>query len=115
MKNEISTRSEVDSYLALLPNLKNDILELKEKWKLFYFGWIVPFKICNVSKDDFIHYASSNPEWKIEVKNDTLSISDGQASPKNEYIYLQTTIDFELYEMFVLKKSEKFVKAMTSR
>lgn len=113
-EKEISTRAEVESYFALLPSLKNDISELREKWKLFYFGWIAPFKICNVSKDDFIHYATSNPQWKIEVKEDTLSINCGDGT-KDEHLYLQTTIDFELYEMFVLKKSEKFVKAVSAR
>ena len=111
MKNEISTRAEVESYFALLPSLRNDILELKEKWNLFYFGRIAPFKICNVSKEDFIHYATSNPKWKIEVNDDILSINCGEGT-KYEHLYLHTTIDFELYEMFVLKKSEKFVNAV---
>jgi len=107
MENKISTRAEVESYFALLPSLKKDILELKGKWNLFYFGMIAPFKICNISKEDFVHYATSNPQWKIEVKEDILSINCGH-NIKDEHIYLHTTIDFELYEMFVLKNSDKF-------
>jgi hypothetical protein len=113
MKTEITPRAELEKYFALLPSLKKDIAELKQKWKDFYFGMIAPFKIFNVSKDDFIHYAKSFPEWEIEVKDGQLKMKCS-VDKLQECLYLITNVDYELYETFVLKKSEEFAKAISN-
>lgn len=61
----LSTRNDIEVYINLLSDVNKEIRYLKEKWMMFYFGWISPFKICNVSKEDFIFFANRFPKSQI--------------------------------------------------
>lgn len=99
----MSTRNDVDIYLNLLSQLNDDVTLFKEKWKMFYFCSISPFKICNVSKEDFFFFADRFSKSKISTRENVLKIDIG--NDNEAILHLHTEIDFELYEKYVLKKN----------
>ena len=98
----LSSRNDVEGYISQLSDLNEEIGALKNKWKEFYFGWVTPFHVCDVSKEDFFFFASLFPKSEVLVRENLLMLKIGQENTAG--VYLHTEVDFELYEKYILKK-----------
>lgn len=102
MGKKLSTRNDVEVYLNMLPQLNDEIKDFIKKWEMFYFGWISPFKILDVSKEDFIFFEKRLPQYDCTLREKILILNIGNTN--EAALYLHTELDFELYEKYVLKK-----------
>ncbi len=103
----LSTQNQVKEYINMLSHLDEDCKALRTKWPLFYFGWLNPFKICNVTKEDFLFFANKFPKCKVSILESSAVLNIGESDAA--CLDLHTPMDFELYEKCVSKKDVETV------
>jgi len=101
---EITERTVVESFINQLRQVQFDIDSLTAKWSEFYFGKISPFKIFEVSKEDFVYFLEKYPLANFSFTETQLELSIGEQL--NPQVHLHTEMDFELFaKHFVSKKT----------
>lgn len=96
----MSKKNEVLKRINEVEMLNIEINNLKTKWIEYYFGWVAPFLIIDVTKKDFINLADKCNEFYM---HDATLLSGRIGDKDKACIYIHTKVDAQLYTKFIVK------------